>query len=522
MFSLLHDRLSRLVARGGEAVLQGGAVGIEKESLRVTPEGSISTLAHPEALGSALAHPWITTDFSEALIELVTPPHGHSWETLQFLCDLHQFVYQRIGEEMLWATSMPCAVSDDDSIPIARYGDSNSGRMKHIYRRGLSHRYGRIMQAIAGVHFNYSLPDAFWPVYEEIDGAKDGSRAFRDRSYFDLLRNYRRFGWIILYLFGASPAVCKSFLGGRPSRLEEWDPWTVYGPNATTLRMSDVGYRNANQAGISVSMNTLGEYVEGLDSAIRTSFPPYEAIGIHGDDEWRQLSTSMLQIENEYYGFIRPKQPTTSGERPTRALTRRGVAYVEVRSLDVSPLDPAGVSQNEMRFLEAFLIFCILTRSPPMDADEARACDQNHVTVALRGRDPDLKLTVSGRTRTLVEWGRDIIDNLRPICSVLDAGQPDRSYQASLDLQAEKILDSRATPSARLLGAMGEREVSFFEFARELSEDYRTYFLQLPQIPPERLRRFEDEVQASHRRQREIEASDDISFEDFLKKYYAA
>ena len=234
--------------------------------------------------------------------------------------------------------------------------------------------------------------------------------------------------------------------------------------------------------------------------------------GIHGDDEWRQLSTSMLQIENEYYGFIRPKQPTTSGERPTRALTRRGVAYVEVRSLDVSPLDPAGVSQNEMRFLEAFLIFCILTRSPPMDADEARACDQNHVTVALRGRDPDLKLTVSGRTRTLVEWGRDIIDNLRPICSVLDAGQPDRSYQASLDLQAEKILDSRATPSARLLGAMGEREVSFFEFARE----------QVPQIPPERLRRFEDEVQASHRRQREIEASDDISFEDFLKKYYAA
>ena len=157
-----------------------------------------------------------------------------------------------------------------------------------------------------------------------------------------------------------------------------------------------------------------------------------------------------------------------------------------------------------------------------MDADEARACDQNHVTVALNGRDPDLELTVSGRTRTLVEWGRDIIDNLRPICSVLDAGQPDRSYQASLDLQAEKILDSRATPSARLLGAMGEREVSFFEFARELSEDYRTYFLQLPQIPPERLRRFEDEVQASHRRQREIEASDDISFEDFLKKYYAA
>jgi glutamate--cysteine ligase len=521
MFSLLHTRLSRLVERGGESLLQGGAVGVEKESLRVTADGSISPQSHPESLGSALTHPWITTDFSEALLELVTPPFRHSWETLQFLCDLHQFVYQGIGEEMLWATSMPCAVSGDEGIPIAHYGSSNSGRMKHVYRRGLGYRYGRVMQAIAGVHFNYSLPDGFWPVYQETEGDAGSGRAFQDRAYFDLLRNYRRYGWIVLYLFGASPAVCKSFLLGRDSRLDEWDPWTAYGPDSTTLRMSDVGYRNANQAGIVVSMNDLDEYVAGLDRAIRTSFPAYEAIGIQGGGEWRQLNTSILQIENEYYGFIRPKQPTRSGERPARALRSRGVAYVEVRSLDVSPLDPAGVSQNEMRFLEAFLIFCLLTESPPMDADEARDSDLNHVSVALRGRAPDLELSIGGRSRTVREWGREIVANLEPICHLLDANQPEPSYRSSLDLQMEKLVDPSLTPSARLLDTMSEREVSFFEFARDLSEDYRSYFLQLPEIPEERLSRFETEVAASHERQREIEEADDIPFEEFLAKYYA-
>jgi len=521
MFRLLQERLSGLVGRAGDGVLQGGGKGIEKESLRVTADGAISHRPHPRALGSALTHPWITTDFSEALVELVTPPFENSWETLQFLCDLHQFVYGRIDDEMLWATSMPCAVKGDDSIPIATYGTSNSGRMKHVYRRGLSHRYGRVMQAIAGVHFNYSLPSSFWPVYQAVEGAPDCERNFRDSAHFDLLRNYRRFGWIVLYLFGASPAICKSFLRGRPTVLDEWDPWTVYGPWATTLRMSDVGYRNANQAGVSVSNNSLEAYVAGLDRAIRTPFRPYESIGVEADGEWRQLNASVLQIENEYYGFIRPKQPTRSGERPTRALTSRGVAYVEVRSLDVSPLDPAGVSQNEMRFIEAFLLFCLLTESPPMDDAEASACDANHVLVALRGREHGLELTIGGKTMSLARWGREILDHLQPICALLDTGQAEHSYQASLHLQTEKMLDPATTPSARLLGAMGDREVSFFEFARDLSRGYRTYFLELPPIPATRLQRFEREAVESLRAQQEIEESDDISFSEFVRRYYA-
>jgi glutamate--cysteine ligase len=520
MFGLLHDRLDSIARIAGDAVLQDGSKGMEKESLRVTPDGSVSMSAHPAALGSALTHPWITTDFSEALVELVTPPLPTSWETLQYLCDLHQFVYGRIGDEMLWATSMPCAVSGDESIPIAVYGDSNSGRMKHIYRQGLSHRYGRVMQAIAGVHFNYSLPEAFWDVYRESERSEMPLQSFRNDAYFGLLRNYRRFGWLVLYLFGASPAICKSFLGGRSVDLPDWDPWTVYGPHATTLRMSDLGYRNANQAGVNPSMNDLGAYVADLDRAIRTPFAEYENLGARVDGQWRQLNTSILQIENEYYGFIRPKQIAMSGERPTRALQERGVAYVEVRSLDVSPLDPVGVSQNEMRFLEALLIMCLLSDSPPMTAAEADACDANHLAVAVRGRDPELGLTIGGRTRSLRDWGVEVVDSLRPVCALLDAGAAQACYQASLDHQLGKILDPGQTPSARVLAAMGEKELSFFEFATDLSRRYRDYFRNLPAIEPARLALLEQEVADSLRRNREMEARDEIPFEEFLARYY--
>ena len=157
-------RLASLINAREPRVLQGGLKGVEKESLRVSPDGYIEQSEHPRELGSTLTHEHITTDYSEALIELVTPPFRESWELLQYLCDLHQFVYRHLGEQLLWATSMPCIIDGDPSIPIARYGRSNIGRMKEAYRRGLGWRYGRMMQAISGVHYNYSFPEHFWPV----------------------------------------------------------------------------------------------------------------------------------------------------------------------------------------------------------------------------------------------------------------------------------------------------------------------------------------------------------------------
>jgi glutamate--cysteine ligase len=520
MYRILEQRLERLVQLD-PGCLPGGGRGVEKESLRVSPDGRIATTPHPTALGAAVAHPWITTDYSEALLEFVTPPLDSCWATLQFLCDIHQFIYPRLpDEEILWATSMPCAVGGDASIPVAEYGSSNVGRMKHIYRLGLGYRYGRVMQTIAGVHYNYSMPERFWETLREVEGWRGEERSFRNRMYFGLLRNFRRFGWIVLYLFGASPAVCKSFLGGHDPGLPELDRSTYFGPWATSLRMSDLGYRNTNQASIHPSMNSLDEYIAELERAIRSPWPPYEKIGVAPDGVWRQLSTNLLQIENEYYGFIRPKQPVQSGERPTLALRRAGVAYVEVRALDVSPFDPAGVSQNELRFLEAFLLFCMLHESPLTDAGELAQLDDNHARVAVAGRRPGLKLGMSGVQKPLGEWGRELCRCLVPICRLLDGDDPARSYSAALELQAAKVEDPALTPSARILEEMKQEGESFFRFALRMSRQHREYFAALPPMSGARLAEFESAAALSLEAQRELEAASGESFEAYLERYF--
>src|SRR5262245_22275157 len=394
-------RLAALVNAREPGVLQRGLKGVEKESLRVTPDGTIAQSSHPASLGSTLTHEHITTDYSEALIELVTPAFAHSWELLQYLCDLHQFVYRHLADELLWATSMPCIVDGDASVPIARYGRSNIGRMKEVYRLGLGHRYGRVMQAISGVHFNYSFPAHFWPVLGEALEARKADQDFISSQYFALLRNYRRHGWLILYLFGNSPAVCSSFVKGREHTLKPFARGTLYEPYATSLRMSDIGYRNKSQAGVHISVNSLDDYVRDLSAAVSTPHPEYEKIGVKVDGEYRQLNANLLQIENEYYSYIRPKRVARSGEHPTQALRRGGVEYVEFRALDVSAFDPVGVNQSKLRFLEAFAALCVLKQSDPIDAREQHDLDANHAIVAHRGREPGLELNRNGRPLAL-------------------------------------------------------------------------------------------------------------------------
>ena len=232
-------RINALASGECATSLRGGRCGIEKESLRVTPDGYIASTSHPAQFGSALTNRYITTDYSEALLEFVTPPLGSSWETIQFLCGIHQFVYQVLDDELLWSVSMPCMIRSEKDIPLADYGSSNVGVMKKVYRRGLGYRYGRYMQAISGVHFNYSLPDSFWPLYQDVEKSVDNANDFRSNAYLGLVRNVRRLDWLLLYLFGSSPAVCKSFLGNAETPLEELDSGTVYGRHATSLSFPD-------------------------------------------------------------------------------------------------------------------------------------------------------------------------------------------------------------------------------------------------------------------------------------------
>ena len=517
---VFERRLASLVNGGEPQILQGGRKGVEKESLRVMPNGRLAGTAHPQLLGSALTNEHITTDYSEALIELVTPAFTQSWELLQYLLDLHQFVYRHLGEELLWATSMPCAIERDEDIPLAQYGSSHIGHMKTVYRNGLGLRYGRMMQAISGVHFNYSFPLPFWEAWAAARATPGHGPQFVSACYFDLLRNYRRHGWLVLYLFGVSPVVCKSFLRGRALGLTDFGAGTAYEPYATSLRMSDVGYRNRNQAGLEVSVNSLDEYMRDLTRAITTLHPPYEALGVKVNGEYRQLNANILQIENEYYSFIRPKRVARSGERPTKALRRAGVEYVEVRALDVSAFDPVGVNQDKLRFLEAFLALCLMKDSAPIAAAEQGVLDQNHVTVARRGREPGLMLWRDGRSVPLREWARELLDSMSGICDVLDRGNPGKPYSQALATQAAKVEDVALTPSARLIAGLSAGE-SFFDLALRMSATHKAYFLELYPPNEERLREFSEEAAASIAAQLSIEAADRGTFDEYLARYFA-
>lgn len=521
MYTSWQHRLNCLLDRGAATALAGGLKGLEKESLRVTPSGDLAQTPHPPALGSALTHPSLTTDYSEALLEFITPPFADVRQTLATLHDLHTFVYRNIGDEMLWATSMPCVVGGDASIPIARYGSSNIGRMKHIYRVGLDHRYGRLMQAISGVHFNYSLPTELWPLLQQIDGDQRPLQDYRSDGYFHLIRNFQRYGWLVPYLFGASPAVCRSFLDGRPHTFEDFDACTLYLPYATSLRMSDIGYKNKAQANLRVSYDNLSRYVDDLTHAIQTPDPDYMAIGVQADGEWRQLNGNVLQIENEYYSSVRPKSTIRSSEKPSLALRQRGVEYVEIRAPDVNAYAPLGVDEPQLRFIEALLVFCLLEDSPYVDAAEQAELEYNQAQVTRRGREPGLLLQHRGREIALKDWGLALLQPITVIAEILDAGNGGGdAYQSAVAQQRAALLNPERTPSARMLAEMRARKESFTAFALRLSRQYAEDFRARP-LSPETQAALERAAADSLAEQARLESSDTLSFEEFLAQYFA-
>ncbi len=504
------------------AVLKSLRRGIEKESLRVKLDGALALTPHPRALGSALKHPHITTDFSEALIELITGVHTGVETCLAEMKHIHQFVYRHIGEELLWGASMPCSLPDENAIPIAHYGTSNVGRAKTVYRIGLSHRYGKRMQMIAGLHYNFSLPEAAWPA---LLGKDDPNEA-----YFALIRNFRRHAWLLLYLFGASPAVCACFVEGRKHGLEQLAPGTLYLPHATSLRMGRLGYLSEAQDSLLVSYNDLASYTASLDDALTQPYAPYEAIGIRdgrvagdGVDSYRQLATSLLQIENEFYSPIRPKRVIRPGERPLHALRERGVEYVEVRAMDLDPFSPIGIAPGTIRFLNVFLLRCLLYDSPPDTPREIEAVGRNKQLVASRGRESGLRLDRYGETVELREWGAQLLAECGPIARALDeahgAVNEKSAHRDALAAAVSALDNPDSLPSARMLREMSERcDNSYSRFALEKSLEHRRA-LQSEPLPAEVEARFTSLAERSIRMQREIEAADKIPFETFRQRY---
>ena len=515
---LLDSRLAWLNDGDNASLLRRGLRGLEKESLRVDGKGYLAHTRHPPGLGSALTHPHLTTDYSEALPELVTPPYPSNRETLQFLCDLHIFVAKHLEDELLWAQSMPCRIPAGDEVPIAVYGSSNPGKMRTVYRRGLGFRYGRAMQTISGVHFNYSAPLEFWRLLHEREPSNLSLKEFISHQYMGAIRNYRRLAWLLIYLFGASPAFCKSFPTARSPYLRELDADTWFAPYGTSLRMSDIGYRNRSQSELQISMNSLDDYLAGMVSAVTTPNLRYETIGVLADGEYRQLNTNTLQIEAEYYSPIRPKPPAENPHRPTMALRENGVKYLEVRTLDLNMMDPLGVNAQQLRFVEALLLYCLLTDSPPIDSAEQAEIDERDLLVAREGRRPGLELPCGGRSVGLAHWARDVLVDIGEIAALLD--EDNDGYVDSVEAQLASIRDPEQTPSAQILQHMRIGGGSFFELALETSRRQHRYFSEL-KLPAGKEAWLDELARESLEEQARLEAESGQSFEDYLREYFS-
>ena len=485
--------------------LQGIQRGLERETLRVNADGTLATTGHPLALGSALTHKWITTDFAEALLEFITPVDGDIEHMLTFMRDVHRYTARQLGDERMWPLSMPCYIAPGQDIELAQYGTSNVGRLKTLYREGLKNRYGALMQTISGVHYNFSLPMAFWQAKCGVEDAESGKEAI-SAGYFRSIRNYYRFGWVIPYLFGASPAICSSFLQGKPTTLpfEETGNGMYYLPYATSLRLSDLGYTNKSQSNLGITFNDLHEYVAGLKRAIKTPSEEYAKIGLQKDGKYLQINSNILQIENELYAPIRPKRVTRRGETPSDALLRGGIEYIEVRSLDINPFSPIGVDAQQVRFLDLFMVWCALADAPEMSSDELLCTRTNWNRVILEGRKPGLTL------------GKDLFRDLRRVAQTLDSIHGGEAYQQVCDELLACFDDPELTFSARILRSMIEEGIG--GTGRALADRYRT---QLREEPLEILSEedFIAERDASVARQKKIEAEDSEPFEALLARH---
>jgi glutamate--cysteine ligase len=327
---------------------------------------------------------------------------------------------------------------------------------------------------------------------------------------------------LIPYLFGASPAVCKSFFVGKATDLPAFDETTYYAPYATSLRMGDIGYQNSREEGLGVKAcyDSVECYADSLLRATMTPASAWESIGVRVGDDYRQLNANLLQIENEYYSTVRPKQILEGLEKPSLALKRRGIRYVELRSLDVNAYHPLGLDETQGRFLEVFLLFCLLADSSLIDAGERREIDRNLLDVAHRGREPRLLLRHRGVELPMRAWALEILESMLPVCEVLDGIEGGAWFEDAVDEQLNKVRAPELTPSAKMLDEMRDRDEGFYQFAHRLSQQHNRYFKERV-LSRERIAELDAKASASREAQQRLEAEPQEPFDLFLEAYQA-
>lgn len=495
--------------------------GIEKEGLRMQSNGHASKAFHPAKLGSKLTHPYITTDYSENLLELITTPKSTIKDALDMLRELHVLVHRSLENgELMWPLSMPCMLSSDDSdIPLADYGTSNIGKLKTLYRMGLGVRYGRKMQTIAGLHYNLSIGDDLFDKWAKAEGRSD-LQNFKNEKYLGLIRNFKRLTPLVLYLLGASPSVCGCFLTGREHDLIPLEPnkHTYYQPYGTSLRMGKLGYTNSVQKDLDIRYNDLDEYIAGLRRAIGTPFEAFSNIGVDdADGNPIQINDHILQIENEFYSPIRPKQVTQSGETPTHALKERGIAYVEFRAIDLDPYSDIGITTATACFLEVLALYCLLSDSPALLPEEQAYLADDIETVVNHGRKTGVTIRTSQGEQNLHAWISATLEQMQVIADAFDEYHEGNDYRSALALMQGKATNPNFTLSAQI-ESDSRRLGSTWKLGQFLAQKHQNDLLGFA-ISNENAFNYANIAIQSFADQQALERESTLPFNEFIKQF---
>ncbi|WP_158246764.1 glutamate--cysteine ligase [Halobacteriovorax sp. DA5] len=499
--------------------------GLEKEGLRVMVEdGKLSSSDHDPKFGSKLLHKWITTDFAESLLEFITPVSKSNDETLKTLGNLQHYVLEQDSSEVIWPSSMPCILPEDKDIKLAYYGESNSGRLKTLYRSGLGLRYGRSMQAIAGLHYNFSMTDEFWKNWHELSGSSLSLQLFINEEYLNLCRNFRSYSNILLYLFGNSVSVHESFLSGKKHSLDVIHEDEKYGKTfgskeGTCLRMGGLGYTGASQNGIRICYNGLDSYCDSLEEALQMNFADFDKIGLRNEKgELQQISTHILQIENEFYSIIRPKRIAPPGKSALASLRSKGIEYIEVRLLDLNPFAKNGITKVQMDFLDAFLLSCLFLRADRCNREIYNEIENNNQLIVKQGRKPGLEISVDGEKRNYQEYLTTFFNQMAEVIEAISDGERKKALLFAIEEQ-RKLIDPANTLSQKVFDLVSKK--GHIQAMKDLALEHRKELaaVEVNHVFQEEL---ELEKNASMQRQVDFEKLDDVDFEEYVAAYVAS
>lgn len=488
--------------------------GLEKEALRVQPNGRISMQAHPAALGSALKNPVITTDFSESLTEIITGVHDNIDAMLQELADTNTFLVQHCPEsEYLWAASMPPAIDDERNIPIAQYGSSHIAQMKHWYRVGLANRYGRIMQSIAGIHYNISFnPDLFLAIAQQQNQSFNSLQSAQSYFYMKLIRQFLAQDWLLILLFSAAPIAANTSISQPGDFFHRYNNDISIGPHATSLRLSPLGYQNQEVHPGLIDHSSIENYAADLFHTTHTPSQYYNELPALFHPKAKQLNTNILQIDNEYYSNIRPKPKFISEQTPSLLLYQNGIEYIEIRLFDLNPYQPLGVTASQLAFTDVFCTHCLLQPEVTLTQDQIQS---NRNTITKFGLDRNQTLHHEDQLKATPTVASDKLNQLLLTAQWMDQHTAQPTYTTAVLEQQQKIQDWDHFIAQRLL----EHKDDYHQHILSLSQSHHNYFQQRT-LSPDTKNKLQAIANDSAQQQKELEANNaNSSFADYYQHY---